>query len=133
MVFISFIVGLIVFAIFDYLWLAVIAKRFYLEALTEHVVIKDGSLVPYLPAIPLVYIVGCAFLWIFVVSRAESLQDVLMYGALAGFLLYAFYDLTNLATLKDYPWSITFIDILWGTFVMTLVAGVMFFIRSLMS
>jgi uncharacterized membrane protein len=36
-------------------------------------------------------------------------------GALFGFVAYATYDLTNLATLRDWPASLAFIDIAWGT------------------
>jgi uncharacterized membrane protein len=39
----------------------------------------------------------------------------LFYGAFFGFITYATYDLTNLATLKDWPITITIIDLIWGT------------------
>ncbi len=41
----------------------------------------------------------------------------LLVGAAFGFFAYATYDLTNLATLKDWPVGITLIDIGWGVFV----------------
>jgi uncharacterized membrane protein len=37
-------------------------------------------------------------------------------GALLGLLCYATYDLTNMATLRDWPWRVVWIDILWGMF-----------------
>ena len=46
----------------------------------------------------------------------QSLTHVMIYGALFGFITYATYDLTNLATLKDWPLQITLIDLAWGTF-----------------
>ncbi len=45
-----------------------------------------------------------------------GLLHALIFGALLGFLTYATYDLTNLATLKDWPLRITLIDLSWGTF-----------------
>jgi uncharacterized membrane protein len=39
----------------------------------------------------------------------------LLMGALFGFFAYATYDLTNLATLRDWPWRLSLIDIAWGT------------------
>ena len=36
-------------------------------------------------------------------------------GALFGFFAYATYDLSNLATLRDWPLRLTLVDIAWGT------------------
>ena len=41
-------------------------------------------------------------------------KTVLM-GALFGLFAYATYDLSNLATLKNWPVSLTLADIVWGT------------------
>lgn len=128
---ISSLAGFISFVILDYLWLAVIAKDFYLKSLASHITLKDGSLVPYLPAVPLVYIVAVLGIFVFVTMRSESVLEALLYGALLGFVMYAFYDFTNLATLKNYPWSITIVDALWGTLLVATVSAVMFFVKSL--
>ena len=42
-------------------------------------------------------------------------QPQMLYGAALGFLAYATYDLTNLATLKDWPLRVAMLDIAWGT------------------
>jgi uncharacterized membrane protein len=39
-------------------------------------------------------------------------------------IAYATYDLTNLATLKDWPLSLTFIDMAWGSSVSGVAAAV---------
>ena len=49
------------------------------------------------------------------IPKGDLWQTVLL-GALFGFISYATYDLTNLATLKDWPLQVTFIDLAWGTF-----------------
>lgn len=59
------------------------------------------------------------------------MTDAFLYGALLGFVMYAFYDLTNLATLKDYSWSLTLVDTLWGTLLVGIVTSVMFYITTL--
>lgn len=128
----SSLAGLITFAILDYTWLAVIAKNFYLKNLSSHITLKDGSLVTYLPAIPLVYIVAIIGIWFFVITKATTNLQAFLYGALMGFVMYAFYDFTNLATLKDYPWSITIVDILWGTILVGVVSAVMFFVKNIL-
>ncbi len=128
----SSIAGIISFMLLDYIWLAHIAKGFYLEKLVSHVKIENGALVPYLPAVPLVYIVATLGIWVFVLSKVSTLSQAFLYGALMGFVMYAFYDFTNLGTLKDYPWSLTIVDILWGTFLVGTVTAVMFFVKEMM-
>lgn len=130
---ISSFAGFISFIILDYIWLAKVAKNFYLTSLAGHTNIKDGSLVPYLPAVPLVYIVAILGIWVFVISKAHSITDAFMYGALMGFVMYAFYDFTNLATLKDYPCSLTIVDTLWGTLLVASVSAIIFFVQGLFS
>jgi len=45
---------------------------------------------------------------------AGSWQRALRFGALFGFVVYATYDLTNLATLKGWTAGVAVADILWG-------------------
>lgn len=116
--------------VLDYIFLAQIAKKFYLENLASHVTIKDGALVPYLPAVPLVYIVAVLGIWVFILSKVTTLSQAFLYGALMGFVMYAFYDFTNLATLKDYPWSLTIVDIIWGTLLVGVVTSIMFLVKN---
>ena len=49
------------------------------------------------------------------VKDASSLKDAVKRGALTGFLIYAFYDLTNYATLTRWTATMTLTDTLWGT------------------
>lgn len=128
---ISSIAGFISFILLDYIWLAKIAKNFYLTNLAEHTNVKDGALVPYIPAVPLVYIVAILGIWVFVITKATSTSTAFMYGALMGFVMYAFYDFTNLATLKNYPWSLTIVDTLWGTLLVASVSAIIFFTQNL--
>ena len=125
--------GFISFVVLDYIWLAVLAKDFYLKNLESHITLKDGSLVPYLPAIPLVYIVAIIGILFFVLPKVTTLPQAFLFGALFGFVAYAFYDFTNLATLKDYPWSLAIVDIIWGTLLVGTVTTIMFFVSGLVS
>jgi uncharacterized membrane protein len=64
----------------------------------------------------LLYIGGVVFF-----GQAPALQQgrsltALGRGALFGLMAYATYDLTNQATLKDWPWAITLMDLVWGSF-----------------
>jgi uncharacterized membrane protein len=47
--------------------------------------------------------------------RDEAIvQDSLKYGAVFGLVVYAVYDLTNLATFGKYSTTTAIVDILWG-------------------
>jgi uncharacterized membrane protein len=60
----------------------------------------------------------------------NSLNSAILLGALFGFFTYATYDLTNLATLKDWPITIVFIDIIWGSVLTGIVSTAGFYILS---
>jgi len=113
---ISMFASIATFAVLDYIWLAKIMKNFYLEKLSPHIVILNGSLVINFYAAIFVYIFGTFSIYYFVVKDAVSLGSAAMGGAILGLCMYAFYDLTNMATLTKYPLSLVMVDILWGTF-----------------
>ena len=62
--------------------------------------------------------------------QASSLKKALYLGAVFGFAAYMTYDLTNLATTRDWTLSVTIVDLLWGTFLTTLVSGFTYFISK---
>lgn len=125
--------GIVTMMLLDYIWLAKVAKGFYLDKLSAHITVTNGSLVPYLPAVPLVYAVAIVSLWVFALTKADTLSQAFLYSALLGFCMYAFYDFTNLATLKDYPWSLAIVDIIWGMLLIGATGTVMFFVKQLLS
>jgi len=101
-----------VFLAIDLVWLGFVAKDLYRRQL--------GSLlsqnVNWAAAI-IFYLLFVAGVFLFAIAPAiekQSLSHAILYGALFGFFTYATYDLTNLATLKDWPVKIVFIDIVWG-------------------
>ncbi len=128
--FISIAVGTVAFIGIDFLWVALLAKQFYIRQFGAHVEVSGGSIATYLPAVPLVYIIASIGLWVFVVSRATSFGNAWAYGALFGFVAYAIYDFTNLAILKQYSWTLTLVDIAWGTWVVALVSVIMFYVTK---
>ena len=118
-----------VFFIIDMFWLGVVAKNFYQD--------KIGHLlgdVNWLAAILfyLVFLVGLTFFAIYPGATAGKVTTAITLGALFGFFTYATYDLTNLATLKDWPLSIVFVDIAWGTVLGAGVAGVTVYLYQLL-
>jgi uncharacterized membrane protein len=101
-----------VFFIIDMIWLGVVARGFYQSRL-GHLL---GE-VNWLAAIIfyLIFLLGLTFFALYPAADQGSLMKALVFGALFGFFTYATYDLTNLATIKDWPLSVTLVDMVWGT------------------
>ena len=101
-----------IFFAMDMLWLGVVAKNFY----TKQIGFLTTPKVNWVAAI-LFYLLFLAGLVVFVIAPAvekDSWVRALMLGALFGLITYATYDLTNLATLKDWPLALTVVDLTWG-------------------
>jgi len=95
----------------DLLWLGVIMKDFY-RANLGHLM---GEGVVWGAAIAS-YLIFAAGLMYFAVLPSHTWLKAALLGALFGALCYATYDLTNHATLKNWPLAVTLIDIVWGAF-----------------
>lgn len=107
---IGWIAALAALAVLDALWLGVVARDLYRD--------KMGTLLadqPRWAAAILFYLVHTAGVVVFPLALSQSWLGALLYGALFGFVVYAAYDLTNLATLRGWPLSLTVIDLAWGT------------------
>jgi uncharacterized membrane protein len=102
----------VVMGILDFLWLTNMVSSVYRPAIGSLLADKPnmgGAIAFYI-----IYIVG---IQIFAVRPALATADwrtALVYGALFGFFSYATYDLTNLATLKDWSLKVSLIDMAWG-------------------
>ena len=105
-------IALPIFFAIDMVWLGVAAKTFY----AKHIGFLMKANVNWAAAI-LFYLLFIAGLVVFVVAPAiekSSWERALLFGALFGLITYATYDLTNLATLKDWPLVVTVVDLTWG-------------------
>lgn len=105
----------------DLLWLGVIAKQFYRQGIGH---LMGPSPLPRVAL--LFYLLFAAGVVVFAVVPHEGgagWADTLLMGALFGFFAYATYDLTNLATLRDWPLGLSLIDMGWGTLVSAVSAG----------
>ena len=110
-----------IFFAIDMLWLGVLARGFYQTNL-RHLLSPEVNW----PAAFVFYFIYIAGILLFAVRpglEAQSLAKACLWGALFGFFTYATYDLTNLATLRDWPLNVVVVDIAWGTALCTLVAG----------
>lgn len=106
-------VAFVVFLTIDLVWLVFIANNLYKKHLGF---IMRPS--PNWTAAIIFYLLYLAGLVYFVINPAlekDSWKYALFAGMFFGLITYATYDLTNLATLKDWPTLITVIDLIWGT------------------
>lgn len=116
-----------VFFIIDMLWLGVVAKGFYQQQLSSFLgpVNWTAAIIFYL-----LFIVGIIIFAVAPQISGGTLLKVIIYGALFGFFAYATYDLTNLATLRDWPLTVTLVDMLWGAVLSGSVAAVSYLIAT---
>ena len=111
-----------VFFVVDMIWLGVVAKGFYrrnLGFILSADVNWAAAVVFYL-----IYIAGILFFAVRPAVAENSLREAVWLGALFGFFTYATYDLTNMATIKNWPIVVVIVDMLWGVCLCSLVAGV---------
>ena len=108
-----YLITLAVFFVIDMIWLGVVAKDFY----RKHLGTMLSPKVNWAAAL-LFYLLFIVGLVVFVIRPAlasgEPLKALLL-GAFFGLISYATYDLSNLATLKDWPVIVTVVDLVWGT------------------
>lgn len=121
-----YLIALPVFFAFDMVWLVLVAKNFYaqqLGSLLKTDINRTAAVVFYL-----LFILGMVLFVILPAVEAGSWSHALWYGAMFGIITYATYDLTNLATLKDWPLLITVVDMAWGAVLAASVSTVTYFI-----
>ncbi len=121
-------IALPVFFAIDMVWLGLIAKNFY----KNQIGFLMTPNINWVAAI-LFYLLFIVGLVIFVIAPAVnkgSWISALLFGALFGLITYATYDLTNLATIKDWPLLITIVDLAWGATLGALVSTITYFIAG---
>jgi len=108
-----YLITLAVFFLIDMVWLGVVAKGFY----RKHLGAMLSPKVNWIAAI-LFYLLFIVGMLVFAVKPALAAGEpvkALLLGALLGLISYATYDLTNQATIKDWPLVVTIVDLVWGT------------------
>lgn len=107
-----FISALVLFAVLDLVWIGLVMRDFYRQGIGhlmgERLSVKAGF------AFYIVYTVGLMFFAISPAIITSSLLGAAILGGLYGFFTYATYDLSNYATLRDWPLRVVFLDMGWG-------------------
>ncbi len=123
-----YLITLPVFLGIDMIWLTLVAKNFYAKQI-GYLMTKN----PNLLAAFIFYLIFIAGLIVFVITPAldkKMWTYAILAGAFFGLVTYATYDLTNLATIKDWPLIVTVIDLIWGVVLSASVSVISYFIAS---
>jgi len=110
-----------VFFAVDLLWLGVLARTFYRDNL-GYILSPDVNWAAAL-SFYLLYIAGILYFAVAPALAEGSLGRALVNGALFGFFTYVTYELTNMATLPNWPLKVVVVDTLWGMALCTSVAA----------
>jgi uncharacterized membrane protein len=117
-------ITLIAFFAIDLVWLGLVARTFYRNYLGILLTPNTNW-----SAVVLFYLLFILGILVFVVvpgQQDNSLKATILRAVLFGLVTYATYDLTNLATMKNWPVLITVIDMAWGTALSVLVSYISF-------
>lgn len=106
---------MLVMVVLDIIWLSVVAKPIYQQGI-GHLMASQPNLV-FAVLFYMVFVLGIMWLAILPNLKVSGFKTTFTQAAIFGFFVYASYDLTNLALLRNWPLSLSIIDITWGTFV----------------
>jgi uncharacterized membrane protein len=122
---------LAVFFAIDLIWLLLMNSRFYKIQLAGLM----SNKVNWLPAVLfyLLFVVGVLLLVVLPAVDRDSWIRAMLLGGLLGMIAYSTYDLSNLATIKNWPVVVTLVDIVWGTILSAIVATISFYIAKALS
>jgi uncharacterized membrane protein len=107
----TYLLTLTIFVGVDLVWLGYIAKSFYRAEIGSLLANKMS-----LPAAAAFYLIYSAGLMLFVIQPSidGGWSRALVFGSLFGFVAYATYDLSNLATLRGWTLKLSVVDMVWG-------------------
>jgi uncharacterized membrane protein len=105
--------SLAVFFAIDLIWLGLVARNLYRKYLGFLMAPKPNWIAAVI--FYLIFVVGILVFVVVPGLKETSVTPTLLRASLFGLITYATYDLTNLATIKDWPLLVTIVDIAWGT------------------
>ena len=120
-----------IFLAIDAVWLSTMSKLFY----QKHLGFLMAKSPKYVPALIfyLLYALGLVYFVIIPSLNNHNWLQAFLSGALFGLICYATYDLSNFATIKNWPLNVTIVDLIWGTSVSSLVSLIVYLIGSKIS
>ena len=117
-----YVIALIAFLAVDFVWLAVVARNFYRKQLGF--LLADQPNWGAAAAFYMLFVAGVVVFATVPALTGGSLWKAIILGGFFGLVTYATYDLTNQATVKNWPWVVTAIDLAWGAFLAASVSSI---------
>ena len=114
-----YLAALLVMGLLDALWLGLLAKDFYREAMGPMM----AEQVRWGPGLAFYLLYPAALVALALYPTGQPLAQQIARAALVGLTAYGVYDLTNLATLRLWPLRLALVDTAWGTFASALAGG----------
>lgn len=108
----AYIATLIVFFVIDLIWLGVVARSFYASQLGN--LLRDNLNFAVAGGFYVAYVVGIVYFAVAPALADGSWGRAAINGAILGLIAYGTYDMTNLATLRNWPVAMSIVDIAWG-------------------
>jgi uncharacterized membrane protein len=109
----SYFASIFMMFILDLIWLSQLAKPLYTQGI-GHLMAAEPNLL-YAALFYLVFVFGLMWYAVKPNLQTKGVKPTFLAGATFGFFIYASYDLTNLALLKDWPLAMSMMDLTWGT------------------
>lgn len=110
---VAYIATAVIFLGLDALWLGVVAQTAYRRWI-GHLMADDINMMAAF-WFYLAYVVGLIIFAVSPALRDGAWTTAAIYGALFGFFAYGTYEMSNFATLRDWPVSMVITDLAWGT------------------
>ena len=110
--FLSIIFTSVFFLIIDVIWLSFSVKSFYRPNLGN--LILDKPIMWAAVLFYLVYVIGLSILVLQPAIDQNSIIKAFFTGIVFGLAAYGTYNLTNMATIKDWSTKVVFVDMMWG-------------------
>ena len=121
---IAYVCTLIVFLAVDSLWLGLVARGFYASQLGG--LMRDNIAFWAAGGFYLAYVAGIVLLAVMPALAEGSWVRAAVNGTVLGLVAYGTYDMTNLATLKGWPVTVSIVDMGWGAILTSMSAIVGF-------
>jgi uncharacterized membrane protein len=123
-----YVTGLAGFLALDAVWLSTMAPRVYKPAMGD--LVAPGVNLGAAALFYLIYGVGIVAFAVMPALGAGRWTTAFALGALLGLVAYGTYDLTNHATLRNWPMIVTVLDMAWGTLATALAATFAYAVAS---
>jgi uncharacterized membrane protein len=97
----------------DLVWLGVVASSFYQKHLGP--ILRPDIVWGAALAFYALYIAGILVFAVVPGLQAGSLVRAVSLGAFFGLVAYATFDLTGMALIREFNWTVVIVDLIWGT------------------